>query len=376
MTNEVTIWTAMAGMLTLSLFLLSVLSWLTITVLYVSKRLPKLTCESSSLATWGFIDIAVIVVAYFLITGVLRDVGISAGIASAADIKQFIQLSDPSANQADNANWSPTPEFYGRVMKLMSLVQLGTLAVVVLATLWICWRTRITWLQMGWSLRSLPRDLAMGLGALVLFAPPIMIVMGLATFLLKEKYDHPIIAIVNANPWLIGYAFLMAVIAAPLFEEFFFRVILQGFLQAIAAGRISARSILFGRPAVPVFASHPENLQALPASDVSSSYTNEITPYAIGSSLNAERESLAGENASPMPATGLVATWWPILTSSTLFGLAHFSYGVSWIPLILLGIVLGWLYHLTQRIWPCVVLHMAFNSISMLSIAAQALSAK
>ena len=51
-----------------------------------------------------------------------------------------------------------------------------------------------------------------------------------------------------------------------------------------------------------------------------------------------------------------------------LFGLAHWGYGLSFIPLIVLGIVLGMLYRATHSIWPCFLVHFALNSTSMLGL--------
>jgi len=47
------------------------------------------------------------------------------------------------------------------------------------------------------------------------------------------------------------------------------------------------------------------------------------------------------------------------------FGLAHLGHGVAPIPLVLLGLVLGYVYQRTHRIVPCIVAHMLFNAYSM-----------
>jgi len=65
---------------------------------------------------------------------------------------------------------------------------------------------------------------------------------------------------------------------------------------------------------------------------------------------------------------GLPHGWLPILLSSFLFGLAHFSHGVDPIPLFLFGIVLGYLYQRTHRLLPSIVAHMTFNAFSMFQL--------
>jgi len=58
----------------------------------------------------------------------------------------------------------------------------------------------------------------------------------------------------------------------------------------------------------------------------------------------------------------------PIVVSAITFALLHFSHGPDWIPLTFLAIALGYLYHRTQRIVPCIVVHMALNSVSFLML--------
>ena len=57
--------------------------------------------------------------------------------------------------------------------------------------------------------------------------------------------------------------------------------------------------------------------------------------------------------------------WWPSLLSGTLFGFAHFNYGVSWVALIVFGMVLGRLYQLRQSIIPVIAVHVLFNSMNV-----------
>ena len=59
---------------------------------------------------------------------------------------------------------------------------------------------------------------------------------------------------------------------------------------------------------------------------------------------------------------------WPSLVTGTLFGLAHFGYGLSFIPLIVLGILLGLLYRATHSIWPSLVVHVMLNGSSMTAL--------
>jgi len=55
----------------------------------------------------------------------------------------------------------------------------------------------------------------------------------------------------------------------------------------------------------------------------------------------------------------------PILLSAVLFSLMHMPHGVDWLPLLLLALGLGYLYHQTQRLLPCIVVHLLLNACSM-----------
>jgi membrane protease YdiL (CAAX protease family) len=64
----------------------------------------------------------------------------------------------------------------------------------------------------------------------------------------------------------------------------------------------------------------------------------------------------------------LIPPWWPAVVTGILFGLAHISYGMSFIPLSFLGILLGFVYRQTHSIWPCILIHMMLNTLSMLML--------
>jgi len=55
-----------------------------------------------------------------------------------------------------------------------------------------------------------------------------------------------------------------------------------------------------------------------------------------------------------------------IAISSLVFGLAHFGQGLGWLPLVVLGAVLGYLAKQTGSIVPGILLHALFNSVSVM----------
>ena len=128
-------------------------------------------------------------------------------------------------------------------------------------------------------------------------------------------YKHPLIEALKAQPNRATFisTTIAALVAAPLFEEFLFRVLLQGWFEAIEARR---RVLRLGIP---------------------------------------------GEG----PA------WWPIVLSAALFAMLHIGQGPAPIPLFFLALVLGYLYQRTHRIWPSLVTHFLLNAGSMLILWTQ-----
>jgi len=54
-----------------------------------------------------------------------------------------------------------------------------------------------------------------------------------------------------------------------------------------------------------------------------------------------------------------------VFVSSGLFAMAHWSHGPDPIPLFVLAVALGIIYHRTHRVLPCIVIHMLLNGCSL-----------
>lgn len=67
--------------------------------------------------------------------------------------------------------------------------------------------------------------------------------------------------------------------------------------------------------------------------------------------------------------------WEPVMASALAFGLAHVGQGLAWVPLTLLGLVLGRIAQCTGSIIPCILLHALFNAVSVVLLLVQ-ISAK
>jgi membrane protease YdiL (CAAX protease family) len=58
---------------------------------------------------------------------------------------------------------------------------------------------------------------------------------------------------------------------------------------------------------------------------------------------------------------------WAVLISSALFAIAHTDPG-SFLPLLVIGLGLGFLRYRTKSIWPGIMLHMLNNLLSSVDI--------
>jgi membrane protease YdiL (CAAX protease family) len=256
--------------------------------------------------------------------------------------------------------------------------------VVVGGTFFIMARCKVRAREVGWALHSFASDVKLGFVTFLLIAPPTYILMALSTKVSGVPYEHPIMSEAKENASLLLPAIIMAVVLAPLLEEFGFRVLLQGFLESLSIGRFSIEKLVLGRVRKPIDATDggllvskqangieqvtpteeglkSAELQVKAIPDSSAAEDSNRNPYSVTSPF----EKVEDEQPIDNVGETVRVPWWPTIVTGLLFGLAHFSYGVSWIPLIVLGIALGWLYRTTNRIWPCIVVHLCFNGFTM-----------
>lgn len=268
-------------------------------------------------------------------------------------------------------------------LSLVFLSGLGNLLAMVAIVGWIVLRFGETLSHAGFVGRRLPKHLFAGLLAGLAMLPLIYALMIAVSVGMKTDYKHPLLEEItkegSIGAYLLGFA--TAAIFAPVTEEFLFRVVLQGWLQSIPFK--SPLANLFG--AWPTWLRNDAALAAVPGepqlsaagvggenalADATAAGTFEGNPYrtshadasAPAPSVGSEGDDVSGELGSP----NLVPPIWPSVVAGTLFGLAHWGYGLSFIPLILMGIVLGLVYRATHSIWPCILIHCMLNSTSML----------
>lgn len=246
---------------------------------------------------WRVLDLLLIVAFYVLANRAFW--AISSLIASAADGTHQGDLLPQAGDSA-----GPTDLAIG-----LSASIAANLATTVFALLWIFSHTDASWADLGWRRETVRGDVWLGLVAFAAIAAPIYGLQALLSQFVSEK--HPIIEILTERPTGVLYvlAGLSAVIVAPLAEEFFFRVLLQGRLESTGAA-------------------------------------TQSTPAA----------SAGPAEYRPKPSA--------IVVTSLVFALLHLGHGAAPIPLFFLALALGYLYQRTHRLAPSVTVHFCLNACS------------
>jgi membrane protease YdiL (CAAX protease family) len=210
----------------------------------------------------------------------------------------------------------------------------------------------------------------------------------------KPELSHPAEQLLRTGSFSErAVAVVMAVLVAPVFEEFFFRVLLQGWLEALWSRwrrrnpelRLAPASWLpIALPAVLFALMHfrsgkephePQYLSSLFLAQMAADLivlglAILVLRFAAGATaadLGWKPEKLPSDVKLGLLA--LLAAIGPLLALQTvLTGLVKSSgldYAPDPVPLFFLALVFGVLYRRTHRIAPSLVLHVAFNATSV-----------
>lgn len=322
---------------------------------------PILTIERWKPRSWGLVDVLLVL--------------------AAAVVGQSLLI--PLWAKASGANLRKMVETDSMSLSVMAVGSTSYLLAMLLGIGWLLLRYEVNFKHIGLSLRRWLPNVGLGLAAAAMALPIVALVSVGVSEGLNADYDHPLINELKKEGTLSAYllAVFCAVLVAPLVEEFFFRVLLQGWLESVQWSwrgwwwLLGANS---NQTASLMSDSVGQSSPAMPAAV--ETIDSDVRSQPVGAGLseppivaNPYQPSVIGLAPSidvvALPAIGdAKPPLWPTFVVGTLFGLAHFDYGLSFIPLILLGIVLGLLYRAKHSIWPCFVLHFALNSLSMASL--------
>jgi membrane protease YdiL (CAAX protease family) len=195
----------------------------------------------------------------------------------------------------------------------------------------IHYRVGATAADFGFDVSGLPKDLWTGAVAFVAIAPAVYVIQEIGTLLIP--YEHPLINELQRKPdaFTQWTAAISALIVAPVFEEFLFRGILQGWLEKMELRLITKAEI---------------------RGDTAFGDTQNI--------ILGPRHSIAGLKLGTIP----------IFISSMLFALIHLGQGAAPIALYVFALALGYLYRQTHRLWPSMMVHFLLNAVTLLALIA------
>lgn len=313
---------------------------------------PLLASTSRKNVDFGLVDLGVIILVVAMIAGV--------GVAA---LTSSLGIEDASAFEA----MDPSQQ-----AKVFLVFGCGTLLSTIVSFAWLGLRyQRVD----GFSSHHIGSDIELGMRWFLMLVVPVILLQVILTRWFPTK--HPLIEMLRTSRDLsfLPVAGFAAVIAAPIFEEVFFRLFMQGWLEKL---QITMQRTALGisskadRDAVLVGGSSSASLvedskqeqlsesQSTSGED-SRSEQLELNPFQSPFEVGAPTQESEVSSSRPI-------LWAPILVSSGLFALAHFSHGPDWIPLFFLATGLGYLYQRTGRIQSCIVVHMLVNALGIVQL--------
>ena len=285
--------------------------------LQAERPLVPLTTRTS--VPWGLVDLAVILVVVAVITG--------GGVALGSKAMGIEAPTGEDATVGSGGGEQLLPAEQARVFFAFGTSTLIATA-VSFGWLWLRYMT-----LPGFDRSQLWEDVVLGVRWFTMLIVPVVLLQVILTQWMPT--EHPLIQLLREteNVAFLPVAAYAAVITAPIFEEAFFRLFLQGWLEKLQL-----------------------NLQRIKLGGSSKADNDAVI---FGGDL-----STGAEDATLQRST----LWTPILVTSALFALAHLGHGPDGIPLFFLAIGLGYLYQRTGRIQACIVVHMLVNALGILQL--------
>jgi len=243
-----------------------------------------------------------------------------------------------------------------------ALAKLATLAVGIAMVRFLAGATMK---DMGFSTRGVLGDVLLGTAAFLAVLLPVGVIQHTIQWWYEasglERPVHPVLEMIQEQQNLpaVCLGVFLAVIVAPLAEEFLFRGFLQGWLEHLFTSA-AWRPHREDAPPTPIAVDDaPIDAPIKQSADGENPYV----PPAIDEPPVAQRGALV-EDHPETPWAGAAA----ILISSLLFALVHASMWPDPIPLVALAMVFGYVYRRTHRLLPCIVAHAMFNALSLLVV--------
>lgn len=234
---------------------------------------------------------------------------------------------------------------------LYSIVILSNTALISAMIAYLIYRFRSPLSELGFSIEKIGEKIKLGLFSSVMVIPPVLLIQYFLTKLIP--YSHPTVDSLKngSSSLLLGLTAFSAIVVAPLVEEFLFRVVLQGGIQSwLRMGTAEIPQAIYGDPS---------------RRGISSSPYGEPDPSDSHSESNKSASEKPDSKITISPLRAKFDTVVPILMSAAIFASFHIGQGAAPIPLFFFGLGLGYLYHRTHSIYPCLILHVVLNAWSV-----------
>ena len=266
------------------------------------------------------------------------------------------------------------PEASGDLLKMSPVERVAaihwqaaiSLGTILFSSCLVLWRHGLRPRDVGWSLRAVGPDLALGVLAFLVLAPPVYALQLLLVHWFESH--HPLVDLLKEDPQpaLIMACAISAVVAAPIAEEYLFRGMMQSWLEWLAVWNDrwggDPREIVAGQAGAGPSAKGPTKRPS------ATSQPNPLLYGHVPESADAWDDATVHDatvHDATVQAEQASATWWPLVASAVLFALLHASHGPDWVPLFFFAIGLGYLYRQTHRLLPCIVVHFLLNACSL-----------
>ena len=300
----------------------------------VVRHEPILSWQPRRIVPWGFMDIVMGMLILLFVQVCMAQLLSQFGILELA-----VQIDEMPANHR------------GLLLAVDSSIKIISVAFLLV---WLTKRRHANLHDLGWNKHHLPRDIRAGVGAFFMLVCPVMALQALLNQLKLIPGEHPIMKMWHDSPtiWQHVAILITAVVVAPLVEEFFFRVLVQGWLENV--------SFL-----LPRILEHRARHADSAANGLGQLRREESIEYLLFGGAPAQRSFATSSVLGELHKRTRRARYVPIICSSLLFATAHWGHGPAPIPLFLLSLGLGYLYQRTHRILPCIMVHMLLNSLSV-----------
>lgn len=214
------------------------------------------------------------------------------------------------------------------MLEAMEALSVANMALILLLPLLMWSSAKVGLGELGFTSVGLGRNVAIGAIAALLLMPVVFLIQAEAAMIWRpEKHPVELMLYDQFSPRVALLAFVSAVILAPIVEELMFRGILQRWLYKLAGGGRDQAS---------------KELATDPIDDFDDS--------------TAQPTETANQGAAAVA----------ILSTSLLFAAVHLPQWPAPIPIFVLSLGLGMVYHETGNLVASMTLHALFNGFSTL----------